>query len=92
MFCLKTVCAVKTTDKADFNVLYLLRCQEFITESEYTEIRTLVNKDEFYASIESRVFYTRKPEEENQLSGKCKVEISDTERVLLSKVMGISEE
>lgn len=76
----------------DFNILYLLRCQEFITESEYTEIRTLVNKDEFYASIESRVFYTRKPEEENQLSDKCKVEISDTERVLLSKVMGISEE
>ena len=76
----------------DFNVLYLLRCQEFITEEEYTEIRTLVDKDEFYESIESNVFYTRKPEGENDLQEKNKVEISDTERVLLSKVMGISDE
>lgn len=76
----------------DFSILYLLRCQEFITENEFEEIRTVVDKEEFYEDIESKMFYTRKTDEIDGTEQKVKVEISDTERVLLSKVMGISDE
>ena len=44
----------------DFNTLCLLKYQNYISEEEFEQIRLLVNKEDFYEDINSRVFYTYK--------------------------------
>lgn len=92
----------------DFNILCELRAQSYISEEEFEEIRTIIDKEEFYSDIESTIFYTRinkesKVEELPELESVSEVvpeertsdfivDISDGEKVLLTKVLGISEE
>lgn len=84
----------------DFNALTLLKDQGYISEETYNKIRLYVDKVRFYDSIKNKEFRTNKKEDdiekdvenpENNTSNPL-VEMSDQEKVLLSKVVGITDE
>ena len=44
----------------DFNMLCLLKYQDYISEIQFKQIRGVVDKEEFYDDIKTKVFYTSK--------------------------------
>lgn len=84
----------------DFNTLTLLKEQEYISEDTYNKIRLYVDKVNFYDSIKNKEFRTnvkvddseKKLEEQENNKITPLVEMSDQERILLSKVVGITDE
>lgn len=79
-----------------FRDLSILRYQLYISEEDFARISQCIDKDEFYESIQSKVFHTNvveeKEDEEVESEEAPKAELFNTEITLFTKVIGIPEE